>query len=34
MARDVDRQVAGGQIRTATMNGYTVIGNPVTQAIG
>lgn len=34
MARDFDRQVAGGQIRIAIMNGYTALGIPVTQAMG
>ena len=34
MARDFDRQVAEFQVRVAVMNGFTVIGIPVTEAVG
>ena len=34
MARDFDRQVAEVQIRIAVMNGYTVLGIPVTEVLG
>jgi hypothetical protein len=34
MARDFDRQVAEVQIRIAVMNGYTVLGIPVTETVG
>jgi hypothetical protein len=34
MARDFDRQVAELQIRAAVLNGYTVLGIPVTEPVG
>ena len=34
MAREPDRQVAELQIRVAVMNGFTVLGIPVTEAVG
>ncbi|MEL6266985.1 MAG: transposase [Pseudomonadota bacterium] len=34
MARDVDHQVAGLQLRIAVLNGYTALGIPVTEAVG
>jgi hypothetical protein len=34
MARDIDRQVADVQVRTAVLNGYTALGIPVTKAVG
>ena len=34
MARDFDRQVAEFQVSVAVLNGYTVLGVPVTKALG
>jgi transposase len=34
MARDFDRQVAELQVRIAVLNGYTVLGIPVTEPVG
>ncbi len=34
MARDFDRQVAEVHVRVAILNGYTVLGIPVTNAVG
>jgi hypothetical protein len=34
MARDFDRQVAELQVRITVLNGYTVLGIPVTEAVG
>ena len=34
MPRDFDRRVAGFQIRVAVMNGFTVLGIPVTTGAG
>jgi len=34
MARDFDRQVAELQVRIAVLNGYTMLGIPVTDAVG
>ena len=34
MAREFDRQVAEFQVRVAVLNGYTVLGVPVTKALG
>ena len=34
MARDVDRQVAGFQVRVAVLNGFTALGIPVAKAVG
>jgi hypothetical protein len=34
LARDFDRQVAEVQVRIAVLNGYTVVGIPVTKAAG
>ncbi len=33
-ARDFDRQVAEFQVRVAVLNGFTALGQPVTQAVG
>jgi hypothetical protein len=33
-ARDFDRQVAEIQIRAATLNGFTALGIPKTEAVG
>ena len=32
-ARDSDRQVAEFQVRVAVLNGFTVLGQPVTKAM-
>jgi hypothetical protein len=34
MARDFDRQVAEFHIRVSILNGFTVLGIPVTEAVG
>jgi len=34
MARDFDRQIAEFQVRVAVLNGFTVLGIPVTEAMG
>lgn len=33
-ARDFDRQIVATQIRVATLNGFTVLGIPQTEAAG
>ena len=33
-AREFDRQVAEFQVRVAVLNGFTVLGIPVTEAVG
>ena len=33
MDRDFDQQVAEVQVRIAVMNGYTVLGIPITQTV-
>ena len=34
MARDFDRQVAEFHVRVAVLNGFTVLGIPVTELAG
>jgi hypothetical protein len=33
-ARDFDRQVAEFQVRVAVLNGFTMLGRPVTEVAG
>ena len=34
MARDIDRQVAEFQARTAVLNGFTALGTPIAEVAG
>jgi hypothetical protein len=34
MARDFDRRIAELQVRIASLNGYTALGIPITEAVG
>jgi hypothetical protein len=34
MGRDFDRQVAEFQVRVAVRNGFTLLGTPLTEAMG